>query len=151
MSRRSELQSSNRRSEMAGFSGYSRFAKWVSQASGGGAAFCIAVALVFTWVITGPVFHFSDTWQLMMNTCSSIITLLMVFLIQNTLNRDSTALQIKLDELIRALEGAQNAMIGLENLDDEQLNRLAQKYADIADRARQESDTRGRRRTARSV
>jgi len=123
----------------------------VSQASGSGAAFCISAALVFTWVITGPVFHFSDTWQLMMNTCSSIITLLMVFLIQNTLNRDSTALQIKLDELIRALEGAQNAMIGLENLDDEQLNRLAQKYADIADRARQESDTRGRRRTARSV
>ena len=130
---------------MAAFSAYSKFAKWVSHASGSGAAFCIAAALVLTWALTGEVFDFSDTWQLIMNTCSSIITLLMVFLIQNTLNRDSTALQIKLDELIRALEGAQNAMIGLEHLDDEQLARLAQKYADIADRARQESDMRVRR------
>src|SRR6185436_20912127 len=139
------FQSTNQHNEMAGFSNYSRFARWVSQASGSGVAFCIAAALVLTWALTGKVFDFSDTWQLIMNTCSSIITLLMVFLIQNTLNRDSTALQIKLDELIRALEGAQNAMIGLEHLDDEQLARLAQKYADIADRARQESSTRSRR------
>jgi low affinity Fe/Cu permease len=130
---------------MAAFSGYSKFAKWVSQASGSGVAFCIAASLVLTWAVTGALFDYSDTWQLMMNTCSSIITLLMVFLIQNTLNRDSTALQIKLDELLRALEGAQNAMIGLEHLDDEQLARLARQYADIADRARRESDTRVRR------
>ena len=116
----------------------------MSQASGNGAAFLLAAGLVLTWIVTGPLFDYSDTWQLMMNTGSSIITLLMVFLIQNTLNRDSAALQIKLDELIRAVEGARNSMIDLENLDDEQLSRLMQQYADLGRRARLEkAATRG--------
>jgi len=86
---RSEFLIQAQHNKMARFSNYSRFAKWVSQASGSGLAFCIAAALVLTWALIGELFDFSDTWQLMMNTCSSIITLLVVFLIQNTLNRDS--------------------------------------------------------------
>jgi Predicted small integral membrane protein len=96
----------------------------------------IAVVVILTWVITGPIFGFSDTWQLVINTGTTIVTFLMVFLIQNTQNRDSEAVQIKLDELIRAVKGAHNALLDLEELEDEELDRMRAYYERIAERAR---------------
>ncbi len=98
--------------------------------------FIIAVVVVLAWVITGPLFRFSDTWQLVINTATTIVTFLMVFLIQNTQNRDSEAIHIKLDELIRAAKGAHNALLDLEELEDEHLDRLRNHYKRIAERAR---------------
>src|SRR5512132_3465898 len=103
---------------------FTRFAKWTSHQTGRPIAFGSAVLLILLWAVTGPIFHFSDTWQLVINTSTTIITFLMVFLIQNTQNRDSEAIQVKLDELIRAVEGAHNAMIDLEELDDEELETI---------------------------
>src|SRR5512141_2895986 len=103
---------------------FTRFARWSSRAAGTPLAFVAAVAVVVVWGITGPLFGFSDTWQLVINTGTTIITFLMVFLIQNTQNRDSEAVQIKLDEIIRALEGAHNALLDLEELDDELLDKM---------------------------
>jgi len=98
--------------------------------------FLIAVLVILAWVITGPLFKFSDTWQLVINTGTTIVTFLMVFLIQNTQNRDSEATQIKLDELIRAIKGAHNALLDLEELEDEHLDRIRDHYERIAERAR---------------
>jgi low affinity Fe/Cu permease len=98
----------------------------------------IAVSIVVVWAIMGPMFGFSDTWQLVINTGTTIITFLMVFLIQNTQNRDSEALQVKLDELIRATHGAQNALLDLEELEEEELDRIKAGYEKIAERARGE-------------
>ena len=100
--------------------------------------FMIAVGIILIWAITGPLFHFSDTWQLVINTSTTIITFLMVFLIQNTQNRDTEALQIKLDELIRAMEGAQNVVLDLEELDDEELENFRKDYLKLAEAARRE-------------
>jgi low affinity Fe/Cu permease len=96
----------------------------------------LAVVIILVWVITGPLFGFSDTWQLVINTGTTIVTFLMVFLIQNTQNRDSEAIHIKLDELIRAIKGAHNALLDLEELEDEHLDRLRNHYERIAERAR---------------
>jgi len=96
----------------------------------------MAVAVILAWVITGPIFKFSDTWQLVINTGTTIVTFLMVFLIQNTQNRDSETVQIKLDELIRAVKGAHNALLDLEELEDEELDRMRAYYERIAERAR---------------
>jgi low affinity Fe/Cu permease len=115
---------------------FTRFAKATSRAAGRPAAFGVAVLVIALWAITGPVFHFSDTWQLVINTSTTIVTFLMVFLIQNTQNRDSEAAQVKLDELIRALEGAHNALLDLEDLDDQELDRIRETYADLAQAAR---------------
>jgi low affinity Fe/Cu permease len=90
---------------------FTRFAKWTARISGRPVTFMIAVVVILTWVITGPIFGFSDTWQLVINTGTTIVTFLMVFLIQNTQNRDSETVQIKLDELIRAVKGAHNALL----------------------------------------
>jgi low affinity Fe/Cu permease len=115
---------------------FSRFAKWTAWVSGRPTAFGAAVLVVAVWAVTGPIFGYSDTWQLVINTGTTIVTFLMVFLIQNTQNRDSIAIQIKLDELLRVAKGAQNALLDLEELDEQELDRIRQGYEEIADEAR---------------
>jgi low affinity Fe/Cu permease len=117
---------------------YSGFAKSASHFCGRPRTFAIAVAIIATWIVTGPVFGFSDTWQLVINTGTTIITFLMVFLIQNTQNRDTEAIQIKLDELIRATHGAHNALLDLEELEEEALDAFRLKYHGLAAAARQD-------------
>jgi low affinity Fe/Cu permease len=117
---------------------FSRFAKATSRFTGKPVTFMIAVLIIALWAISGPIFGFSDTWQLIINTGTTIITFLMVFLIQNTQNRDSEAMQVKLDELIRATKGAQNALLDLEELEEEELDVMRDKYEKIAERARGE-------------
>lgn len=111
---------------------FSRFAQWVAHASGTPIIFAIAVLIVVGWGASGPLFHFSDTWQLVINTGTTIVTFLMVFLIQNTQNRDSAAAQAKLDELIRATRMANNLMLDLEDVDDKTLERLREHYRKLA-------------------
>lgn len=115
---------------------YSRFAKAAARFSGRPRVFTLAVALIVVWLVTGPLFGFSDTWQLVINTGTTIITFLMVFLIQNTQNRDTEAIQVKLDELIRATQGAHTALLDLEELEEEELDAFRQKYEDLAAQAR---------------
>lgn len=116
---------------------FTRFAKWTARMSGRPMAFYAAFAVIVIWVATGPVFGYSDTWQLVINTGTTIVTFLMVFLIQNTQNRDSEAIQVKLDEIIRATKGSHNALLDLEELEDEELDRMKEMYEQIAERARQ--------------
>src|SRR5574341_404349 len=115
---------------------FTRFAKWAARATGQPVTFMTAVIVIALWAMTGPFFHFSDTWQLVINTSTTIVTFLMVFLIQNTQNRDSEAMQLKLDELIRALEGAHNALLDLEELAEEDLDRIRANYERLAENAR---------------
>jgi low affinity Fe/Cu permease len=115
---------------------FTRFAKWAARATGRPGIFALAVAVILIWAVTGPLFGFSDTWQLVINTGTTIVTFLMVFLIQNTQNRDTEALQIKLDELIKTMEGAANALLDLEELDDTELDRIRAKYEELAQKAR---------------
>ena len=114
------------------------FAKWTSRAAGRPSAFLIALLVIVVWGTTGPLFHYSDTWQLVINTSTTIVTFLMVFLIQNTQNRDSAAVQVKLDELIRAVGGAHNALLDLEELEEHELDRIRTSYQKLAARAREE-------------
>ena len=111
--------------------GFSRFAACASSALGSSPAFLTAILVVILWGVTGPYFHFSDSWQLVINTSTTIITFLMVFLIQNTQNRDARALHLKLDEVIRALHTAHNEMIDIERLSDQELEHLAKHYEKI--------------------
>jgi low affinity Fe/Cu permease len=117
-------------------SNFDRLAKWAAYASGRPATFCLAVVIIVAWLITGPLFHYSDAWQLVINTGTTIVTFLMVFLIQATANRDIGALHIKLDELIRAQEGAHNGLLDLEQLSEEELLRIRARYQSLADAAR---------------
>jgi low affinity Fe/Cu permease len=117
---------------------FTRFAKITSRAAGRPATFCAALGIVVIWAVSGPFFGFSDTWQLVINTGTTIITFLMVFLIQNTQNRDSEAIQVKLDELIRSMEGAHLALLDLEELEDKDLNRICEDYRELAKQARQD-------------
>ena len=116
---------------------FTNFAKATSRATGRPSAFLAAGAIIAVWLVTGPLFGFSDTWQLVINTGTTVVTFLMVFLIQNTQNRDSEALQVKLDELIRTTEGAHNALLDLEELEEHELNRILATYSQLAKKARE--------------
>jgi low affinity Fe/Cu permease len=117
---------------------FTRFAKWTSRATRHPTTFVIAVFIILVWSITGPIFQFSDTWQLVIKTGTTIVTFLMVFLIQNTQNRDSQAMQLKLDELIRAMNGAYNGLLDLEELTEDDLNRVKARYETLARKARED-------------
>jgi low affinity Fe/Cu permease len=116
---------------------FTRFAKYTARATGRPAAFILATLVVVVWLVTGPLFRFSDTWQLVINTATTVITFLMVFLIQNTQNRDTEALQVKLDELLRVTQGAHVALLDLEELEEKELARIKKTYATLAAEARQ--------------
>ncbi|HTW52874.1 MAG TPA: low affinity iron permease family protein [Stellaceae bacterium] len=113
---------------------FSRAAQWTSRQCGRASTFGIAVAVVVAWGVTGPLFDYSDTWQLVINTGTTIVTFLMVFLIQNTQNRDASAVQLKLDELIRAHAGARNRLLTLEDLTEKELDQIKESFGRIAAR-----------------
>ena len=115
---------------------FTRCAKATSRATGRPWAFIVACGLIVVWLISGPYFKYSDTWQLVINTTTTIITFLMVFLIQSTQNRDSEALQVKLDELLRVTVGAHNALLDLEELEEHELDHIRTRYTRLAERAR---------------
>jgi low affinity Fe/Cu permease len=117
-------------------SGFMRLAKAAARFTGRPLCFGLAALVVVAWVVTGPLFGFSNTWQLVINTGTTIVTFLMVFLIQNTQNRDTEAMQIKLDELIRATQGANNRLLDLEELEDKELEDFRDSYEALAERAR---------------
>lgn len=121
---------------MRRFTWYSKFAKASAHFCGRPRIFVLAFATIVLWAISGPLFHFSNTWQLIINTITTTVTFLMVFLIQNTQNRDTEAIQLKLDEMIRATRGAHNALLDLEELDDESLDEFRRRYEALAAAAR---------------
>jgi low affinity Fe/Cu permease len=125
---------------------FSHFAQLTAQWSGHPTAFLLAVAIIVVWIVTGPLFHYSDTWQLVINTSTTIVTFLMVFLIQNTQNRDMLAVQLKLSELVLAMKGAKNKYASIEDLTDAELQEL---HDDCRMRAELTSDHLERRRTSR--
>jgi len=115
---------------------FGRFSAKASQYVGSRWAFAAAVLVVATWGVLGPIYHYSDTWQLVINTGTTIVTFLIVFLIQNTQNRDARAINLKLNELIHSIHSAHNSMIDIENLSDEELDKLAKKFESLRDNAR---------------
>ncbi len=119
-------------------SGFGTMASKVSHWMGHPVGFFVALGIVLIWMTTGPLFHFSDTWQLVINTGTTIVTFLMVFLIQNTQNRESRAVQVKLDELIRSVRGAHNALLDLEELTDDELLAIREQYILLAQKARED-------------
>ena len=123
---------------------FTRFAKATARVAGRPITFSMATLAIVLWLVSGPLFGFSDSWQLVINTGTTIITFLMVFLIQNTQNRDSEAVHLKLDELIRSTKGAENALIDLEELDQEELDEILKRYEQLAEAARTESGHRRR-------
>src|SRR3954462_6026999 len=120
------------------------FAQRSSSVLGSAWSFCGAVLIIVVWLVTGPTFHFSDTWQLIINTATTVVTFLMVFLIQNTQNRDAKAMHLKLDELIRAVKNARNELVDLENLSDEELKRLEEQFRRMRERAENDKRTPSR-------
>ena len=118
--------------------GFTRLAKATSRLAGRPMSFALASLIIAVWLLTGPVFHYSDTWQLVINTGTTIVTFLMVFLIQNTQNRDSEAVQIKLDELLRVTKGAHNALLDLEEMEEHELDAIRGTYVALARRARED-------------
>lgn len=130
----------------ARLSPFTRFARAVARATGKPAAFGTASAVIVVWALTGPLFHYSDTWQLVINTSTTIVTFLMVFLIQNTQNRDSEAIHLKLDEVIRAISEANDSLMDLEELEDHELDELHQRYVTLAESARAKLEHRGRKK-----
>ncbi len=121
---------------------FSRFARSASVFSGKPSTFVAAVTVIMLWAATGPIFHYSDTWQLVINTGTTIVTFLMVFLIQNTQNRDTEALQIKLDEIIRSTSLARNELLDLEEMDTASLDQIRQQYLELAEEARKHLNER---------
>jgi low affinity Fe/Cu permease len=116
-----------------------RFATWIANKTGSTAAFMLALSVIVAWAATGPIFKFSDTWQLVINTGTTIITFLMVFLIQHAQNRESLAVQLKLNEIVAAIEGASNRLVSVEDLSDEDLDVLHAHYRKLASMAKEES------------
>ncbi|HEU4647751.1 MAG TPA: low affinity iron permease family protein [Gemmatimonadales bacterium] len=119
---------------------FARFSRGTARITGSPVTFFLAVLAIIAWAVTGPVFRYSDTWQLVINTATTIVTFLMVFLIQNTQNRDATAMHIKLDELIRAVHGARTRMVSLEDLTEEQLAQLKKQFEQLAKTAEEVGD-----------
>ncbi|HVU35413.1 MAG TPA: low affinity iron permease family protein [Opitutaceae bacterium] len=119
---------------------FNRFARGTAHAAGRPATFLIVLVALVAWGASGPVFHYSNAWQLIINTTTNVITFLMVFLIQATQNRDSQALHVKLDELIRAVHGARNSLLNLDDLSDEELEQLHDHFVSLAARARKVTD-----------
>jgi low affinity Fe/Cu permease len=117
---------------------FSKFAKWTARVTGRPSTFGIAALIIVVWAVTGSLFDYSNTWQLVINTGTTIITFLMVFLIQSTQSRDTEALQVKLDELIRVTAGAHNALLDLEELEEEELERIRAGYGRLAKKARED-------------
>jgi low affinity Fe/Cu permease len=120
---------------------FTRLAQRTARITGQPLTFLLAVLVIATWAITGPIFHFSDTWQLVVNTGTTIVTFLMVFLIQSTQNRDAEAVHIKLDELLRISPGAHNVLMDLEELEEHELNRIRAVYVKLAEKARAGAET----------
>jgi low affinity Fe/Cu permease len=118
---------------------FRKFSHAASNVVGSSWAFLIAVVIIAAWAISGPIFHFSDTWQLIINTSTTIVTFLMVFLIQNTQNRDAKALHLKLDELLKTVEGARTSLVDLEDMADEELEDLQQEFRRLHERYSQQS------------
>jgi len=115
---------------------FTRMTKWTARATGRPTAFMLAVLVVVVWALTGPMYGYSDTWQLIINTSTTIVTFLMVFMIQATQNRDAEAMQLKLDEIIRAIGNAKNELLDIEELEEADLNRIRKSYEEIAKKAR---------------
>jgi len=113
---------------------FHKFSSSTAAIMGSAWSFIVALLIIVVWGITGPLFHFSDTWQLVINTGTTIVTFLMVFLIQNTQNRDAKAIHLKLDELIRGVKGARNSLVGLEEISDEELERLQTQFRSLHER-----------------
>jgi low affinity Fe/Cu permease len=127
------------------------FSGATSSAMGRPWAFLTAIGLIVVWGLSGPLFHFSDTWQLVINTSTTIITFLMVFLIQNTQNRDAKAIHLKLDELIHAIDGARNKLVNLENLSDDELEKLESEFARLGKRYHRMAESQEKLEAAKSV
>src|SRR5688500_17058868 len=121
---------------------FTRLTKWTAHASGTPLTFVLAAGVIIAWALTGPLFGFSDTWQLIINTSTTIVTFLMVFLIQATQNRDAEAMQLKLDEIIRAIGNAKNELLDIEELEESDLDRIRKSYEDIAQKARKPFSSR---------
>lgn len=119
---------------------FERFANWATNATGSSTAFIVAFAIIIVWGVTGPIFGYSDTWQLVINTGTTIVTFLMVFLIQKTQNKDSKAIHLKLNELIASHQGASNRMVDIEDLNEEELDKLHKFYEQLSDLAEKEDD-----------
>ena len=122
---------------------FAKFACSAARKAGQPLTFCLAFLVIVAWALCGPFFDFSDTWQLVINTSTTIITFLMVFLIQNTQNRDSEAMHLKLDELLRSHRNAHNALMDLEELDEEDLDKLRDNYQELARKARNGENVKG--------
>ena len=125
---------------------FRKVADTASVAVGSSWAFALAVLIVLAWATTGPAFHYSNTWQLIINTGTTVVTFLMVFLIQNTQNREARITQLKLDELIRAVAGARNSLVDMEHMSDEELTRLQAEFEALRDKAAVHRETRRRKR-----
>jgi len=119
---------------------FERFSNWATAATGSSAAFLIAIAVIVVWLVTGPVFKYSDTWQLIINTGTTIVTFLMVFLIQKSQNKDSKAIHLKLNELLASHQGASNRMVDIEDLTEKELDQLHKFYVQLSDLAEEEDD-----------
>jgi low affinity Fe/Cu permease len=119
---------------------FEQFSNWATAATGSSAAFLIAITVIIIWLVTGPIFNYSDTWQLIINTGTTIITFLMVFLIQKSQNKDSKAVHLKLNELLASHQGASNRMVDIEDITEEELDHLHKFYVQLSDLAEQEDD-----------